>query len=303
MRQKLERHCEFYKVKYLVPVIDVATRWNSTFQLLQRAEYLKTPLRALCLNEKHLNTFLLTEREWNDLSCVKDLLAKFDRSSQLLSMQRHPTIAAYIPTLNWLCESLQNFIFDNPGPMGEAAKNGLEKLQKYEVMLTVHSSIIPYVGTFLNPALKMNYFKENSSKPYEKEIQKRISELFEEHYNSSETVSVQTPSEEITDEFFLHMFKRGKTNKQPKEFNQYLASPLLGVKVNVLDFWRGQQSEFPHLSKMARDYLAVQSSSVSVERDFSDGVDLVTATRCSMNAETVRACMCMKSWYKNQAKI
>lgn len=298
MRQKLQKHCEFYKKVYLVPQIDVATRWNSTFQMLERAEYLRIPLRALCLSEKRLNKYRMTEREWNDLNCIKALLTKFDRSTQLLSMQRHPTIAAYIPTLNWLLESLQGFISDNPGPMAEAAEIGLQKLRKYENELKIKSSLIPYVGVFLNPALKMNYFKEHSNnKAYQKEIQKTISELFEKEYENG---AVETPVEEITDEFYLHMFKRAKTNKQPKEFQKYLGSPLSGGKVNVLDFWRSQQNELPHLSNMARDYFAVQSSSVSVERDFSDGVDLVTPTRCSLHAQTIRACMCLKSLYKSE---
>lgn len=299
-RQSLEHHCEFYKMVYLVPIIDVATRWNSTFQMLDRAEYLKTPLRALCLSEKNMSNLLMTDREWNELNCIKILLAKFDRSSQLLSMQRHPTIAAYLPTLNWLRDSLEQFISDNPGPMGEAAKNGLEKLKKYEAELSIQSSVIPYVGTFLNPALKMNYFKEHSNnRSYQKDIQKTISELFERVYAHNDPTNVADSPEEMPDEFFLHMFKRGKANKQTKEFQQYLSSPLSGTKVNVLDFWRAHQNELPHLSNMARDYLAVQSSSVSVERDFSDGVDLVTATRCSLHAETIRSCMCLKSWYKS----
>lgn len=302
MRQKVENHCKFYKMEYRVPVIDVATRWNSTFQMLERADYLKTPLRALCLSEKKLNKFLMTDREWNDLNCIKILLAKFDRSTQLMSMQRHPTIAAYIPTLNWLIQSVQDFITENPGPMGDAAENGLQKLKKYEAETNIKSSLIPYVGTFLNPALKMNYFKEYSdNKTYHKEIQKTISDLFEKNYANQEVSASPSPAaEELTDEFFLHMFKRAKSNKRPKEFQQYLGSPLSNVKVNVLDFWRSQEHELPNLSNMARDYLAAQSSSVSVERDFSGGVDLVTATRCSLRAQTIRACMCLNSWLKKE---
>lgn len=298
----MENQCNFYKMEYLVPIIDVATRWNSTFQMLQRADYLKTPLRALCLSEKNLNKFLMSEREWHDLDRVKVLLAKFDRSSQLLSMQRHPTIAAYIPTMNWLLESLQDFISENPGPMADAAENGLQKLKKYEAEIAIKSSSIPYVGTFLNPALKMHYFKEYSNnKTYHKEIQKTISDLFEKDYANKGSVASASPAAaEVTDEFFLHMFKRAKTSKKPKEFQQYLGSPLSNAKVDMLDFWRSQQHELPNLANMARDYLAVQSASVSVERDFSGGADLVTPTRCSLHAQTIRACMCLKSWLKNE---
>lgn len=299
MRQKLSKHCEFYGMEYRVPIIDVATRWNSTYGMLKRAETLKVPLRALCQNEKTLKKLLIHDSEWSALNCLKALLEKFDRSTQLMSMERHPTIPAYLPTLNWLFESLETFIDENTGPLGEAAKQGLEKLKKYEKDLQIETSQIPYVATFLNPALKMDYFKEHSySKKSLKEIQQTICGLFETTYEESHNANVELSKEQSSDEFYSHMFKRTKVNKQPKEFQKYLNCPLSAANVNVLDYWRAQVTEFPNLSKMARDYLAVQSGSVAVERDFSGGVDLVTPTRCSLKQQTIRACMCLKSWFK-----
>lgn len=74
---------------------------------------------------------------------------------------------------------------------------------------------------------------------------------------------------------------------------------------------------------MARDYLAItgkkkfiiiiliesftlinklflitnKATSVPVERAFSGGADLIAAKRCSLNANTISACMCLKSWW------
>lgn len=319
MRQKLCKHCEFYGMDYLVPIIDVATRWNSTYEMLQRAETLKTPLRALCLSHKKMQNLLMSEGEWNSLNRLKALLEKFDRSTQLISMERHPTISAYIPTLDWLISSLESFIEKNTGPLGDAAEEGLDKLKKYEAELVIQRSQIPYVATFLNPALKLNYFREhNYTKQSVKEIQQTISGLFEKSYDKravgqknvragssqgktnlggSDVVAGSSKDHE-TDEFFSHMFKRSKESKQQKEFQKYINSPLSAANVNVLDYWRSQVNELPHLSMMARDYLAVQSGSVAVERDFSGGADLVTPTRCSLQKQSIRACMCLKSWYK-----
>lgn len=56
MRQKLNKCCEMYHLKYLVPIIDVSTRWNSTNEMIKRAEYLRRPLRALCAQEKNLSS-------------------------------------------------------------------------------------------------------------------------------------------------------------------------------------------------------------------------------------------------------
>jgi hypothetical protein len=35
---------------------------------------------------------------------------------------------------------------------------------------------------------------------------------------------------------------------------------------------------------------------VPVERAFSGGADLVAAKRCNLKANTISACMCLKSW-------
>lgn len=50
---------------------------------------------------------------------------------------------------------------------------------------------------------------------------------------------------------------------------------------------------------MARDYLAIPATSSPVERAFSKGRDLVSFRRNALNAETIRACMCLKYWWKN----
>lgn len=301
MRQKLRRLCELYDIAYLTPIIDVATRWNSTFNMIERAAYLKVPLRALCSNEKSLNGLCMNEYEWKELNSLSALLQKFDRSTKLLSMERHPSICAYVPTLNWLLESVESFIGKNSGSLAHAAQVGLEKLKKYEEEIKIRNAKLPYVAMFLNPALKMSYFKEHDyTKPEIRQIQKTICEVFEENYERDNTNTIdEKVEEEPKDEFFDFMFKRAKANKEPKEFQKYLNFPLSSAKVDVIEYWRSQKEDFPSLSVMARDYLAIQSSSVAVERDFSMGVHLVSSTRCCLAPETIRACMCLKSWLKN----
>jgi len=46
----------------------------------------------------------------------------------------------------------------------------------------------------------------------------------------------------------------------------------------------------------------VIATSVPIERAFSGGTDLVTARRCNLSAETIQACMCLKSWWKLELK-
>lgn len=169
--------CKLCGVDYLTPKIDVYTRWNSTYEMIERGLKLKEPLLALCSSVKSLRPFIITEAEWPELSKLCTLFKKFDRSTKLVSMERHPTLTAYLPTLNWLLDSLKEFICDNPGQLADVAAKGLDKLRKYEHLLSIESTHLPYVAVFLNPALKLNYFREHKHRNV-KEIQKKISEIF-----------------------------------------------------------------------------------------------------------------------------
>ena len=67
---------------------------------------------------------------------------------------------------------------------------------------------------------------------------------------------------------------------------------------DILKWWKINQLRFPILSKMARDFLAAQASSVPSERGFSRSGLTVTSLRNSLHPDTVRFLMCLNSWLK-----
>ena len=81
---------------------------------------------------------------------------------------------------------------------------------------------------------------------------------------------------------------------QVEEYTRYFNSPLAKEGTNVLTFWKAHSVDYPILSAMAKDYLTVQASSVSSERAFSSGTDLVTADRCSLSGKTIEMTQFLK---------
>lgn len=67
--------------------------------------------------------------------------------------------------------------------------------------------------------------------------------------------------------------------------------------VDPLEWWKTNEKNYPRLSKMARDYLAIPSTSVPSEQCFSTGKNLITDKRNRLAGKTVRACMCLRSWW------
>ena len=50
---------------------------------------------------------------------------------------------------------------------------------------------------------------------------------------------------------------------------------------------------------MARDILAITASSASSERVFSSGRDLIGISRHKLIPQTMEACICLRSWFRN----
>ena len=72
-----------------------------------------------------------------------------------------------------------------------------------------------------------------------------------------------------------------------EKYTKYFNEPLAVNGTIVLQFWKENAFNYPILSAMAKDYLTVQASSVSAERAFSSGADLVTADRCSLTGKNI----------------
>ena len=79
------------------------------------------------------------------------------------------------------------------------------------------------------------------------------------------------------------------------ELSRYLEEPT-DEETEPLIWWHAHSNEFPVLSKMARDYLIIQATSVASEQAFSIAGNTITKTRNRLLPEMARACLCLKSW-------
>jgi hypothetical protein len=57
-------------------------------------------------------------------------------------------------------------------------------------------------------------------------------------------------------------------------------------------------SAFPTIARMARDYLAIPATSVSVERTFSKSRHICSDLRSSLKAETISEALLTKVWIR-----
>jgi hAT family protein len=96
--------------------------------------------------------------------------------------------------------------------------------------------------------------------------------------------------------FEQDMMRRRVDVERESELRGYLAPSTIHAGADVLTWWRLNAHAYPCLARIARDYLAIPATSAPVERVFSGGADLITKKRGSLSEDTIRDCMCLRSW-------
>ena len=78
-------------------VQEVATRWNSTFHMLQRLALLKQPIRSM--SEQDRASYDLSDVEWAMVKSVLNLLEAVDGVTTALSGEKYSTLSWCLPLL------------------------------------------------------------------------------------------------------------------------------------------------------------------------------------------------------------
>ncbi|GER35061.1 BED zinc finger [Striga asiatica] len=89
------------------------------------------------------------------------------------------------------------------------------------------------------------------------------------------------------------------------EVDRYLLDPIEkpgpGVDFDILSWWRLMEGKYPNLQALAKDVLAIQVSTVASESSFSTGKRVIDPHRSSLTPRSVEALICLQSWLKSDA--
>jgi hypothetical protein len=277
--------------------MDVRTRWNSTYKMLQRAEKIRVPLSTVAASDADLDALVLTEDEWSIVSKICRALQMFDEATELVCASKHPTLTGTIPVYNALIDVCEDFVDERTGieMLRKAVDAAREKLRSYYAK--ADAAVYP-IATIIDPRVKMAYYvRERWEDEWVHEAKAAIKGALDSYDVSSqheESRPQQITRGLLMRERIYHPQRPHRRN----ELKEYLDEPVVDdfSDFDVLQWWGRHSGTYSRLSCMARDYLAVPSTSTPAERAFSKGADLVHVKRASLSPETIRSCMCLQSW-------
>lgn len=296
-------------------ILEVDTRWNSTYLMLQRIYEEREPVGA-ALATLRTDVAPLTSEEYQAISECMKVLAPFQVATVELSEEKRVSGSKVIPMMKMLRytinETLKNITNDTAIQLGQNLSRRLA-----DTFSALESTSVLTLATLLDPRFKTFGFHNHI------QAQTAIGRLTSECTALIKDTAHQTPSHsaqpdtaqnlETTGqgkvkilEGYLKLFithnmvlfiisladevnlwelldndasnaRRNKsaTSDATKEVQRYMTDPPLQRSADPLAYWSTHKAIYPHLYQLSKLFLCTPASSVPCERIFSKAGEIV----------------------------
>ncbi|XP_013632998.1 PREDICTED: zinc finger BED domain-containing protein RICESLEEPER 3-like [Brassica oleracea var. oleracea] len=256
-------------------ILDMQTRWNSTFYMLERAIKFRKAFVNLETFDRRGYKMALTAEEWTRAENICRFLGPFAVITSLMSGSNYPTSNLYFYQVwlihDWLRineESEDEVVREMVPPMKEKFDKYWEEVSCFFAMAVVFDPRFKlYIVDCCLGKLDMSTRDAKL-----RNLRDKLSTLFESYDKKSKTNSPSTEPRE-TDFFAFRKVSGVVSGKTPIE--AYLDEPPLDFNtfrsMDILKWWKDNTHRYGDLSAMACDLLSIPITTVASESSFSIG--------------------------------
>lgn len=305
-------------------ILDVSTRWNSTYNMLQCAIGFKQVFKQYGASDVGFQNYVPEKEDWEKVEWVCSILGAFNEVTKIVSGTHYPTSNLFLSEIKMVKHILDKRATDPNLHIREMTEAMKEKFDKY----WGESNLVMSIGAVLDPRFKMKlptfcfptlYPKEGESDRNLTYLSNVLNDLYQEYVNEDKVSKKkeigQTSGISSCDYDFVM-----DTSETPQGLNDYesfirdsgaIQEPLkselddyLGEKIvfsssksfDVLSWWKGNAAKYPILSNMARDILSIPMNTVASESTFSAGGRVIEPHRSCLKPQTVEMLLCGADW-------
>lgn len=328
--------------KPLGPCFDNNTRWNSTCIMFENILRQRATLHAynIRLLNRNWSTIILSDQDWDRLNELTMFLQVFKEATTILSGVYYPASPLVLNQIYVMTEKLYEFK-DSPTRMfRKMVKIIKKKFIKYfaslPLVFTCSAALNPCLNvggvelliTKIMENLDLSFGVEGEDPNYItsqifyfKDNFKKLFGVYATKYGQQQNPIVdqmRAGSSRMTRDININLYnslfedatKRQRTSAPTSELGQYMATNFLRTlspdefaNFDILAWWKEREIQYPILSAMARDLLAVQASTVASESAFSTSGRLISDRRTRLTPEAVEVCVCLKDYLDGVDRI
>ena len=304
--QELSTLAKNQNIKYKKLIRDVKTRWNSTYSMLDAFLENKAIINAMVSLNNNFENLSLNENEWKEIRLFCDFLKPFFDFTVEMSGSEYPTLGMLLLFLDYLLDHLNAIIQDKKSQIPTWIKDIAKVMkQKFDTLSNNLDNTASYLTLLLDPRYKTQIVPNN----FDIEVAKHslLTEFTsyqhlvdkEKEVNDKETnIAIVGEKRKLSGimEQIVQKKKKHNNSQSRNEVNEYLAIPVESLSVNPCEWWKHHRTQYPILSKIARDYICIPATSVPSEQAFSKSGELISKRRNRLGDRAIEACMCLNSW-------
>ncbi|KAJ9557040.1 hypothetical protein OSB04_011654 [Centaurea solstitialis] len=330
--KKCMKECGVESKKFLCG--DCPTRWNSTHDLLKIAVALEEVFIKYELEDVSFGRDLGRVPEHSDFKVCIDVvnfLEKFKTKTELISASSKPLAHLFLREILDVDKHLREW-----ETQVDFCLLGTEMRQKYDKYWGDFEKLneFMYFAVLLDPTMKsafiehafrkMVMYKNISEEMVEmkvrslvKVVENKMEILFKMYKEKFDKFGFHEASQEVSNEDvvggrdvgndFLGEFLNVEGNNpvaMENELKRYLNEPKAPYTngFDILHWWKQNALRFPIVSRMAKDILAIQISTVASESAFSTTGRVLDPYRTSLATPIVEALVCTQDWVRKSRK-
>ncbi|GAU19036.1 hypothetical protein TSUD_193740 [Trifolium subterraneum] len=244
---------------------------------------------------------LLSPSDKSVVNIMHQYLEPFYKTTNDICTSKVPTIGLVLFFMDHISETIATCKESRPSPewLKSAAEEMAKKARNYTNQVC---NIFTYMTAILDPRIKGELIPDSlNSQSYLDEARAYFIRNYSiNHFNS---MSSGYNAQEIEDggnvsfaEEIARKKRRTNMSSATDELTQYLSEAPAPIATDVLEWWKVNSTRYPRLSVMARDFLAVQATSVVPEELFCGKGDEIDKQRFCMQNDSTQAVLCIKSW-------
>lgn len=318
--------------------LDVSTRWNATLFMLGSAVPFQVAFEKLEDEDPSYREYFgpagpPTSDDWENARAFCVFLELFYEATKLFSTSQHVSIHTAFHQISSIYAELKRATMDLNSIFASVGMEMMAKYNKYWENIANMNNLL-YFGTIFDPRYKLRYIEWvfNNDMYYDrpvfaKELIKSIRENLDKlyfwyknahnqtvnnaqplasggetitHVETNTAVAARRPSALArASAFDQHLEEQNSIDLQ-NELDGYINSKCVKrtEDFDILVWWKNNSSQYPILSTMAKDILAIPVSTVASESAFSTGGRVIETYRTSLKEEMAEALICTQNWLK-----
>ena len=311
-------------------VLDGGIRWNASYVMVTRAILLRESLDRYAYKLRvskdafDVETYeedYLNDDEWSTLELISKqleplfLLTKsLEGNTKLIEGAGKPSHGALWEVLPVFEGLLQHFeSLERKAALGQFNTRIQQSItlawgKAKEYYVKTDLSVAWQAALVLHPRWKWQYFDEKWTgveRVYVTKGKKALKELWEKHYKSEPTIRQESVTPEPPERIdYLEAMLNGlaptgatpavRSSSRRDQLAQYLDEPC--CETPPFQYWKLKQAQWPQLTQMAFDFLAVPAMSSECERVFSSCSKQTTQEVSRLLGEMLWHRECLKNW-------